>query len=269
LPFGLKNASFAKDSCPSAATMKTIQASRLRASARRENNSKTGHSAFSVNGEPRSPIRSSKLEVLPPREKLNEKQRTRLAVCEAVIEANLTQFVEVVLMLKEIKDKGLFREYGDFDTYCRVRFDFGRAHSYRMLASAKVIAGLKKLQSSDGKTGKKSPIGDMLLPRNEAQARELARIKEPEKRLKVLKLAVKGKGKMGLNAAAICEAAAKIAPVQTRFKPAPVESIKIDQKIFLGWIETLKSFASDGKTGELVQLLDKAASDKTILAVPD
>lgn len=222
-----------------------------------------------MNGKHGSLIRSSKLEVLPPVKKLEDKERVRLAACEAVIEANLTQFVEVVLMLKEIKDKELFREYGDFDTYCRVRFDFGRAHSYRMIASAKVIASLKKLQSSDGKTGKKSPIGDMLLPRNEAQARELARIKQPEKRLDVLKLVAKKNGHAPLSAALIREAAAEIAPLPMKTKPAPPENIKIDLKDFLGWIEILKAFAAGDNKEEVLRLLEKAATDKTIVPEPE
>jgi hypothetical protein len=249
--------------------MKTIQVSRLRASARRKINSTSGHLALPVNGKHLSPIRSSKLEVLPPVKKLKDKERARLAACEAVIEANLTQFVEVVLMLKEIKDKGLFREYGDFDTYCRVRFDFGRAHSYRMLASAKVIASLKKLQSSDGKTGKKSPNGDILLPRNEAQARELARIKQPEKRLEALKLAAKKTGHAPLNAAVIREAVMKLklAPAKpagqnSYYEPARYST---DLKIFLKWLERLKKLAEAGEKDALMSLLKKAIKDKAIL----
>jgi hypothetical protein len=222
-----------------------------------------------MNGKHRSLIRSNKLEVLPPIKKLNDKERMRLAAYEAVIEANLQQFVEVVLALKKIKDAKLYREYGDFETYCRVKFDFGRAHSYRMLASAKVIAELKKLQGADGKTGQKSPNGDILLPRSEAQARELARIKQPEKRLEVLKRAVKKAGHAPLNAALIREAVAEIAPLPVKTKPAPPENIKIEMKGFLGWIEILKAFAAGDNKEEVLRLLEKAATDKTIALEPE
>jgi|GEM_PF-1715608 len=252
--------------------MKTIQESKLRASARRKNNSTNGRSALPVNGKHGSPIRSSKLEVLPPvkeKGKLDGDKKVLLAECEAVIEANLQQFVDVVLALKKIKDEKLFVEYGDFETYCRVKFDFGRAHSYRMLASAKVIADLQKLQGADGKAGQKSPIGEILVPQNEAQARELARIKQPEKRLEVLKLVLKNKGEMALNAEAIREAAAVIAPLTAKTKPAPPENIKIDLKDFLGWIEILKAFAAGNNKEEVVRLLEKAATDKTIVPEPE
>ena len=249
--------------------MKTIRASKLRASARRKKTSTSGDSALPVNGKHDSPIRSDKLEVLPPVKKLKDEERARLAAYEAVIETNLQQFVEVVLSLKKIKDGRLYREYGEFEEYCRIKFDFGRAHSYRMLASAKVIADLKKLQSGDGKAGQKSPIGDFLLPRNEAQARELARIKQPEKRLEVLKLVLKNKGQMALNAEAIREAAAVIAPLTPKTKPAPPENIKIDLKDFLGWIEILKAFAAGNNKEEVLRLLEKAATDKTIVPEPE
>ena len=42
--------------------------------------------------------------------KLADTEKTRLAVVEAVIKANLKQFVEVVLAFKEIKDTKLYRE---------------------------------------------------------------------------------------------------------------------------------------------------------------
>jgi ribA/ribD-fused uncharacterized protein len=249
--------------------MKTIRAPKLRAPARRKINSTSGHSTLPVNGKHRSPIRSSKLEVLPPVKKLKDKERERLAAYEAVIETNLQQFVEVVLALKKIKDAKLYREYGEFEDYCRIRFDFGRAHGYRMLASAKVIADLQKLQSDDGEAGQKSPNGDILLPRNEAQARELARIKQPKKRLEVLKLVAKETGHAPLNAAVIREAVTKLKLVPA--KPAGQNSYyeparyNTDLKIFLQWLERLKKLADDGKKSALMSLLKKAIKDKAIL----
>ena len=248
--------------------MKTSQASKPRASARRKISSTSGHSALPVNGKPNSLIRSSKLEVLPLVKKLKDEERARLAAYEAVIEANLQQFVEVVLSLKKIKDGRLYREYGEFEDYCRIKFDFGRAHSYRMLASAKVIADLQKLQSGDGKAGQKSPIGDFLLPRNEAQARELARIKQTEKRLDVLKLVAKN-GRAPLNAAVIREAVTKLklAPAKPAGQNSYYEPTRYstDLKMFLKWLERLKKLADDGKKSEMIHLLKKAIKDKAIL----
>ncbi|MGA3179476.1 MAG: hypothetical protein ABSF38_03945 [Verrucomicrobiota bacterium] len=201
--------------------------------------------------------------------KLADTEKTRLAVVEAVIKANLKQFVEVVLAFKEIKDTKLYREYGTFENYCREKFDFGRAQGYRLLAAAEVIADLQKLQNAGGKAGQMSPNGDILLPQSESQARELARIKPKGKRLEVLKLAAKKAGHAPVNAALIREAAAEIAPSPMKTKPAAPEKIKIDLKGFLGWIEILKAFAAGDNKEEVLRLLDKAATDKTIAPEPE
>lgn len=68
--------------------------------------------------------------------------------------------------LLAIRDKRLYREqYGTFEEYCRGRWGLGRAHAYRLIEGASVIANL-------------SPMGD-ILPTSERQARALTRL-EPE-----------------------------------------------------------------------------------------
>jgi len=114
-----------------------------------------------------------------------------------------------------------------------------------------------------------SPNGDILLPQSESQARELARIKPKGKRLEVLKLAAKKAGHAPVNAALIREAAAEIAPSPMKTKPAAPENIKIDLKGFLGWIEILKAFAAGDNKEEVLRLLEKAATDKTIAPEPE
>jgi len=201
--------------------------------------------------------------------KLADTEITRLAAVEAVIKANLKQFVEVVLAFKEIKDAKLYREFGTFENYCREKFDFGRAQGYRLLAAAEVIADLQKLQSVGGKAGQMSPNGDILLPQSESQARELARIKPKGKRLEVLKLAAKKAGHSPVNAALIREAAAVIAPLPPKIKPLAPEQVKVELKDFLGWIEILKAFAAGDNKEEVLRLLEKAATDKTIAPEPE
>lgn len=86
---------------------------------------------------------------------------------EARIERGLATFIEVGSALLEIRDRRLYRERGfdRFEDYCRERWGFNRAHAYRLIESAHVAVAL-------------SPIGDT--PANEAQARELARLREPD-----------------------------------------------------------------------------------------
>lgn len=87
-----------------------------------------------------------------------------------MIERGLTTFVEVGAALLRIREERLYRAtHGSFEDYCRERWGWGRAHAYRLMDAAAVVQDL-------------SPIGDTPLPRNEAQARELARLPDPESR---------------------------------------------------------------------------------------
>ena len=199
--------------------------------------------------------------------KLGDDEKGGLAVSEAAIEANLNQFAEVVLNLKKIKDNKWYREYGNFENYCRVKFDFGRAHSYRMLQAAKVVVELNKPQTGDIKSSEKSPIGDFWKPRNEAQAREVGRIK-PEKRLEVIQKALKQAGDAPLTAGLIRQVATSLKPVRTKPVLADFDTPKsytTDLNVFLDWVASLKSLAQGGSQAELVKLLEKAERDKAII----
>ncbi len=96
-----------------------------------------------------------------------------LEQCEAVIERGLRTFLEVGAALLEIRDGRLYRQdYGTFEDYCRDRWGFSRVQAHRLIEASEVVAML--------------PIGDTThLPRNEAQARELARIPDPAERARV------------------------------------------------------------------------------------
>lgn len=91
---------------------------------------------------------------------------TELSSHEEVIARGLKTFQEVGMALLAIRDGRLYREhYGTFEEYCQERWNFERAHAYRLIDAAKVIQNL-------------SPIGD-ILPAAESQARPLTRL-EPE-----------------------------------------------------------------------------------------
>ncbi len=82
---------------------------------------------------------------------------------EGVIERGLSTFVEVGRALLEIQERRLYRAagYETFAEYVEKRWDLSSAHAYRQIEAAKVVDIL-------------SPIGELPLPANEAQARELA-----------------------------------------------------------------------------------------------
>jgi hypothetical protein len=87
----------------------------------------------------------------------------RFAELEQVIERGLGTFVDVGRALLEIQERRLYRTAGHrtFAQYVARRWDLSKAHAYRQIEASKVVDIL-------------SPIGDMPLPANEAQARELA-----------------------------------------------------------------------------------------------
>lgn len=95
-------------------------------------------------------------------------ESTELAALEIKIAAGLQTFVEVGAALMEIRDKRLYRaEFGTFEEYCQERWGMKRAHAYRLIESAGVIANL-------------SPIGD--IPKTESQARPLTRLEPQQQR---------------------------------------------------------------------------------------
>lgn len=88
--------------------------------------------------------------------------------CEQRIERGLKTFVEVGTALATIRDNRLYRtEFGTFEDYCRARWDMGRDYADRMIVAAQVVPTI---------------VGTGLpAPTKESQARELARVPEPER----------------------------------------------------------------------------------------
>jgi len=109
---------------------------------------------------------------------------TELERLEGIIQQNIGGFYEAGRALMEIRDGKLYekvRGFATFETYCKARWDFNRAHAYRLIDSAKVVEVL-------------SPIGDT--PKTESQARPLTRLvaeKQKEAWQKVIDIAPEGK----------------------------------------------------------------------------
>jgi hypothetical protein len=107
---------------------------------------------------------------------LTEAEIDRLAECEAVIEGGWQTTIDVANALLEIRDLRLYRkDYATFETYCKGRWGFERAHAYRLMDAAGVVQNL-------------SPMGD-IQPTNERQVRPLTDL-EPEQQREVWKEAV-------------------------------------------------------------------------------
>jgi hypothetical protein len=89
-------------------------------------------------------------------------ERQRFAELEQVIEHGLGTFVDVGRALLEIQGRRLYRGAGHrtFADYVARRWDLSPSHAYRQIEASKIVDIL-------------SPIGEIPLPSNEAQAREL------------------------------------------------------------------------------------------------
>lgn len=93
---------------------------------------------------------------------------------EGVIGRGLATFVEVGTALAEIRERRLYRDsHGDFDSYCRERWGFGRSYADRQIAAARVVAELPAGNQPSGSTEPLTPMG--VIPANERQAREVIR----------------------------------------------------------------------------------------------
>jgi hypothetical protein len=95
----------------------------------------------------------------------------RLIQLEDIIEANQHRFYQTGKALKQIRDDQLFRDllFDSFEAYLKDRWDMARSQAYRLIKAADVIDNL-------------SPIGDGTLPKNEFQARVLARFTKSDQR---------------------------------------------------------------------------------------
>lgn len=107
---------------------------------------------------------------------LTHLEQSELSRLEAIIEKGQKTFVEVGSALIEIRDSGLYKQYGTFEKYCKERWGYARATAYRLIDSAKVKENL-------------SPIGDKALPTNESQTRPLTHL-PPKQQREVWKEAV-------------------------------------------------------------------------------
>jgi DNA (cytosine-5)-methyltransferase 1 len=128
---------------------------------------------------------------------LTPEQREKRDRCEAIVDKSLGTFVEVGEALKELRDGKLYLEtHTTFEAYCSDRFGFERAHAYRLIAAAELVASL-------------SPMGDK--PSTERQVRPLLTV-PPERRQEAWDRAVSTAPKGKLTAAHVESVASTYRP---------------------------------------------------------
>ncbi len=99
---------------------------------------------------------------------LTDGELQKLDELEATIERGLTTFVDVGNALLLIRDGRLYRaEHGTFEDYCRERWNLSRPRAYELINAAGVVSAMAD-------TG-------LPAPSNERQARELAKVPEPQR----------------------------------------------------------------------------------------
>jgi hypothetical protein len=111
---------------------------------------------------------------------LSVREEKRLAELEQIIQENFRGFVAVGQALAEIRDSRLYRvDYPTFEDYCRDLWEVSHQRASQLIAAKTVIDNLATIvaKQDDGSTIE-------ILPANEAQARELARL-QPEEQVRV------------------------------------------------------------------------------------
>ena len=143
---------------------------------------------------------------------MTDLERSAFAECEAVIARGVQTFYEVGTALLTIRDQRLYRaDYGTFEDYCQERWGWSRSYVHRQIEAAQVIDNLL-------------PIGN--IPRNEAQARELARV-APEQQRKVWTAAVAQSSNSQPTARAIAEVLIALEQAEREKPPSPTDARRL------------------------------------------
>ena len=187
---------------------------------------------------------------LDSRDDLTEEQEFLLKKCENIIRIGLGTFVEVGLALKEIQDQRLYRRTDKtFEEYLQRAVGLSRPYAYNLIESAKLM---RELRHNSG-------LDRSLLPKNEAQARELIRI-EPSKRLEVWKKVVDASGQQPLTAKLIREIARESRDAQESPDSKSKEASRLSPEagLALGKVKRLRELFANTKVAEdALQLIEK------------
>jgi len=75
---------------------------------------------------------------MEPQTKLTTIEQSELSRLEAIIEKGQQTFVEVGSAFMEIRDSGLYKMFGTFESYCKERWGYSRPRVYQLMETAKV-----------------------------------------------------------------------------------------------------------------------------------
>ncbi|MCB1204414.1 MAG: phage Gp37/Gp68 family protein [Verrucomicrobiae bacterium] len=109
---------------------------------------------------------------------LTDPERERWTHNLAIVREGADAFFRVGAALKVIRDDRLYRaDHPSFEDFCRDELGLSKTHANRQIIASVVHEDLGKMASKDAESG-----GFGILPRNEAQARPLAKLKRVEQR---------------------------------------------------------------------------------------
>lgn len=146
---------------------------------------------------------------IPSGDALNAVERSRLDELESVIRRGLQSFIEAGEALTEVRESKLYRDsHNTFEEYCRDRWSISDSRARQLVAAAETVTTVT--------------VAGLPAPSNEAQARELAPLREEPEKLRATwaeaNRATGGKP----TAAAVRQAREQIAPrLVPPVRPAP------------------------------------------------
>lgn len=102
--------------------------------------------------------------------RLSAAEQIKLQTLEATVERGQKAFIKAAVALTDIKEQGLYTDYGSIGKYCAKRWEFSKSETSRYLAAGRVLQNLDGFAS---------------LPQNKSQALALAKLKSADQQREV------------------------------------------------------------------------------------
>lgn len=126
-------------------------------------------------------------EPQPSPDSLSEAERTRLAECEATIEAGLATFFQVGTALAKVRDERLYREtHTTFEDYCKSQWDISKRRANQLISAMGVAESIQFAKCEAGQDlgtmvpTLRTPDSPSVTPTSERQVRPLASLPKPQ-----------------------------------------------------------------------------------------
>ena len=147
------------------------------------------------------------------------------------IRGGVTAFVDVGQALIRVRDARLWTDYPTFEDWCKAHFGFSKPRAYQFIESAQVIEVVSSLPCEAGQDESTNGRREQpILPNNERQVRELAKLDTPQKQAdawaKVVRTAPRDdEGNPKITAKLVADVVKQAAP-QANGKPKPAPEKK-------------------------------------------